>query len=263
MLRPLGSIQRVNRGYGHETILILAKADFSQSLALLLLLSLSACTLQSVVAHPEGWKDPAIALQDCIPVERAIGKNPLSDAANDFALVTMYREKHGEPAKAPDNALYLVKGVLLDQEHQAQVVYFSALIVNVSREDHELRRVSNWVLADTKSDGKLDKAIYREKMVTSSGDETVDFEAQATSEQIAILQAYYEEAIRKFNSKANSELPESCNLEGVENRYNQIRCQSAGGTTSALRSPLSMEDYNGVFPLDISALLKPPCNQPP
>jgi hypothetical protein len=193
------------------------KLLFSQPLALLFLLPLSACTLQSVVAHPAVWRNPPpIALQDCVPVERAIGKNPLSDAANDFALVTMYREKHGEPAKAPDNALYLVKGVLLDQEHQAQVVYFSALIVNVSRKDHELRRVSYWVLADTKSDGKLDKAIYREKMVTSSGDETVDFEAQATSEQIVILQAYYEDAIHKLNSKANSELPESCNPEDGE-----------------------------------------------
>jgi hypothetical protein len=194
-----------------------SKLFLSLSVPLLLLLSLNTCTLQGVVAHPAGWTyPPEIELQDCVPVERAIGKNPVSGAANDFALVTVYQEKHGEPSKAPDNALYLVNGVLLDQERKAQVVYFSALVVNVSRDDHKLRRVSDWILADTRSDGKLDKAIYREKKITSSGDETIDFEVQATSEQIANLQAYYEKTIHKLNSRANNDLPESCNPLGVE-----------------------------------------------
>ena len=167
------------------------------------------CMTMGGVAHSTEWKDPPpIEMQDCIQVDRAIGPNPFSDDPNDLALVTAYEEK--ESQDTDKKAFLLVNGIFLDQVRRLQVVYFSAVVVNISHRENDIGKVSYWILADTKSKGRIDKALYREKVVTNSGAESTVSEVEGTKEQIARLQAYYERAVRMMSAKAESEQAENC-----------------------------------------------------
>jgi hypothetical protein len=182
-----------------------------QPLAFGFLTALSIWYIWCGAAHAAGWTDPpAINLEDCIRVNRFMGPNPYSSVPNDFALVTSYQESHPVSGKAAETSFYLLNSVVVDQQGQTGVVYFSSLIVNVSRPDNDTRRVSFWVLADTDGDGKLDKAVFRESEVSSSGEETRLSESVADEQQLAVLQAYYEDAAGRLASKAESEPSDTC-----------------------------------------------------
>ena len=168
---------------------------------------LTASAGWAAIAPAADWTDPpAIDMQDCIRVEKSLGRNPFSTAPNDIAQVTSYEEKRDEAVHPPDKALYLVNGILVDRDRQTEIVYFTALIVTIGRDDREVRRASYWVLADTDGDGRLDKGVLREKEISGTGDEALVTEAQATDEQLAVLQTYYEEASDNLSSKADSEV---------------------------------------------------------
>jgi hypothetical protein len=163
------------------------------------------------VVHAAEWTDPpAMDLEDCIRVNRFMGPNPYSSVPNDFALVTSYQENHNGSATAPDTSYYLLNSVLVDQQGRTGVVYFSSLIVNVSRPDDDARRVSFWVMADTNGDGRLDKAVFRESEVSSSGEETPLSESIADERRLTVLQAYYEDAAGRLASKADTEPSDTC-----------------------------------------------------
>ena len=170
---------------------------------------LLGCMTMGGIAHSIGWKDPPpIEMQDCIPVERAIGPNPFSDDPNNLALVTAYEEKESQATEKKE--FLLVNGIFLDQVRHVQIVYFSAVVVNIGHRENDIGKASYWILVDTKSTGKVDKALYREKIVTNSGEESTIFEMEGTQEQIASLQNYYEHAVRTINAKAEREPPASC-----------------------------------------------------
>lgn len=176
-----------------------------------LLTALSIWFLWCGVVHAAEWTDPpAIKLEECIRVNRFMGPNPYSSVPNDFALVTSYQENHPGSAKAPDTSFYLLNSVLVDQQGQTGVVYFSSLIVNVSRPNDDARRVSFWVLADTDGNGKLDKAVFRESEISSNGEESRLSESVADVQQLATLQAYYEDAAGRLASKADTEPADTC-----------------------------------------------------
>ena len=140
-------------------------------MAIGLLTTLSVWAVWAGIAHSAGWTDPpAIDMQECVQAHRFMGPNPYSAVPNDFALVTSYQETRADSTKTPDKAFYLLNSVLVDQQHQTGVVYFSSLIVNLSRggEEHA-RQVWFWILADTDGDGKLDRAVFRETELSSSG----------------------------------------------------------------------------------------------
>ncbi len=184
-----------------------------QPLAFGLLAALSVWFIWCGAVHAAEWTDPpAINLEDCIRVNRFMGPNPYSSVPNDFALVTSYQENHPGAAQAPDTSFYLLNSVIVDQQGEKGVVYFSSLIVNVSRQnsDNGTRRVSFWILADTDGDGKLDKAVFRESEVSSSGEETRLSESVADEQQLAVLQAYYEDAAGRLASKADTEPSDTC-----------------------------------------------------
>ena len=161
------------------------------------------------------WPDPPVMdMQECVQVQRFMGPNPYSSVPNDFSLVTAYQENGPGSAQAPEKAFYLLNSVLVDQQHETGVVYFSSLIVNIARTDHDTRRVSFWMLADTDGDGKLDKAVYRETETAGPGEEKTVSEAQATDDQLAVLQRYYDQASSKLNAKAEDrEEPETCDRQ--------------------------------------------------
>ena len=192
------------------------RAFYLPSPVLRFIISLSACMAWVGIVYPAEWRDPpVIEMDECIPVERSITKNPFSDAPHDFALVTKYQERGEQAAKTSDKTLYLVNGIFLHHARQSPVVYFTAVIIDITIEDQGLRRISHWVLADTKSDGKMNRALFREKQVSNSGEESIVSEVQGSEEEIAALQTYFERGDRNLNSKADGNLPENCDKEGT------------------------------------------------
>ena len=176
---------------------------------------LAALIICPGVAYPAEWTNPPeIDMQDCIPVKTSIVPNPLSAVPNDLVLVTSYEEK-SDTRKPPEKALYFLQSMLVDQEQQTELVYFTALVVSISTEDHGFRRLLNWVLVDTDDDGQVDQAAFRELEISSSGEKTIVSEAQATNEEMAVLQPYYEEMADNLNSKADSKIPENCNQQAT------------------------------------------------
>ena len=181
-------------------------------LASLVRLLVALIVWRGVACAAEWPPPPEIDLQDCIKVERTMRPNPFSTEPNDLVLVTSYEEKN-DSEKSPERALYLLRSMSVDQEHQTELVYFTALIVNISTEDHEVRRLAYWVLADTDDDGQVDQAAFRELEISSSGEKTIVSEVQATNEEMAALQPYYEEMAGNLDSKADSKTPENCNQQ--------------------------------------------------
>ena len=152
--------------------------------------ALSGWTGSVSIAYPAEWKPPpVIDTQACIESERFLGQNPLSGSYTDSAFITEYVEPHENIKQNPDKILDLVNGK-----------YFTALIIRISRNDQNVRKVSLWILEDTKAEGKPDKAIYRETEVLVAGKETIVANLQATEEQIEALQVYYKKAVGKLSS---------------------------------------------------------------
>ncbi len=190
------------------------KTQWLSLLTLGILPLMLGCVTLDGVAHSTGWKAPPIEMQDCIQLGRAIGPNPFSRDPNDLALVTTYEEM--ESPAADKKTLLMVNGILLDEVRHQQIVYFSALVLKISHREHDLSKVSSWILADTKADGIIDKALFQEKVVTDSGDESTVSEVEGTKGEIANLQIYYQKAVRMMNAKARSKPPESCPTEDAE-----------------------------------------------
>jgi hypothetical protein len=162
---------------------------------------------------------PPIALENCIEVQKLLGRNPFSRIPNDYLLLTKYEEKSEEAGGVnkgliPGRALniYLLRGVLLSKNHAIAIVHDSVLIVKVStiRADTSGETVREWILIDSNGDRNIDTGIFRETVPGKGKSPIVSNEVAIPKDRLRKLQTYYEKAARTLDARAAKGFREGC-----------------------------------------------------
>lgn len=172
----------------------------------------------SAALASEGWQDmPPLVLNDCIDVDKILAPNPLSSATNDFWMVLKYEEKNessGETesmtAEQQSLNVYLVTGLALMANEGVGLPYYQFLIVTVTNGDSSSKTVQQWLLSDTDNDGRLDKAKFEQTVIGTKGDIVKSDKIEIPGGQVQSFQAFYENATRDLNTKAENETPKQC-----------------------------------------------------
>jgi hypothetical protein len=166
------------------------------------------------------WEElPPLVFQEYVEVETVIAPNPYSERSNDFLVVTKYEEgekagaagnKHNSGAEKPITSLnvYLVTGLILLDGGEVGIPYHTSLIVSLRSTGKKSsgQTVQQWVLSDSDGDGELDEARFQKVATNTDGNTIRSGPVEIPQDRIRNYQAYYEEASRELNSKADISL---------------------------------------------------------
>jgi hypothetical protein len=162
---------------------------------------------------------PPIALENCIEVQKLMGRNPFSSVPNDYLLVTKYEEEPEEAGAVkkglmPGRALniYLLRGLLVSKNHAIAIVHDSVLIVKVSttRAGTSGETVREWILIDSNGDRNIDRGIFRETVLGKGRSPIGSNEVAIPKDHLQKLQAYYEKAAMTLDARAAAGFSEGC-----------------------------------------------------
>jgi len=178
---------------------------------------LAICSATGSAAAADDWEDlPELIFQEYVEIETVVGPNPYSEKDNDFIVVTKYEEE-GEKAGAPGKRkgsgdqtrslnVYLVTGLILLDGGEMGIPYHSSLIVSLKSANKKVsgQTVQQWVLSDSDNDGQLDQGRFQ-KITRGTGGETLKKgPVEILGDKLKSYQAYYDEASRELNSKAEN-----------------------------------------------------------
>lgn len=153
------------------------------------------------------WRDlPPLVLQTCINLDQKIEPIPVTQARNDFLVVTAYEEKTTRRDEIDENGaflnLYLVGGLFM-VSRSTGFYYNSQLVVDRLIYDVELATKTDhkWTIVDSNRDGIVDQAVFQ-TVVKDRQNNVLKVEATAVPEgELEALQSYYEEAINLVRQK--------------------------------------------------------------
>lgn len=178
---------------------------------------LAICSATGSAAAADDWEDlPELIFQEYVEIETVVGPNPYSEKDNDFIVVTKYEEE-GEKAGAlgkregPRDQMrslnvYLVTGLIVLDGGEMGIPYHSSLIVSLKSANKRVsgQTVQQWVLSDSDNDGQLDQGRFQ-KITRGTGGETLKKgPVEILGDKLKSYQAYYDEASRELNSKAEN-----------------------------------------------------------
>jgi hypothetical protein len=162
---------------------------------------------------------PPIALENCLEVQKLMGRNPFSSVPNDYLLVTKYEEKSEEAGGInkgliPGRALniYLLRGLLVSKNHAVAIVHDSVLIVKVSTTTADTSGETDreWILIDSNGDRNIDRGIFRETVRGKGKSPIGSNEVAIPKDHLQKLQAYYERAAMTLDARAAEGFREGC-----------------------------------------------------
>jgi hypothetical protein len=196
------------------------KNRFSSTAVLILMVTaLVGFTWNAAALAAGNWQElPPLALEDCIAVDKVLAPNPLSSAENDFWMVLKYEEnnqKAGGTGLANNSKslnMYLVTGLAVLPEERVGLPYYQFLIVTFLDGEGSSETLQQWLLSDADNDGTLDKARFERTTLGSEGEPIQTEKVEIPFEQVQLFQAYFENANRELNSKAENGTTSQCRV---------------------------------------------------
>ena len=185
------------------------------TLSVFIFLAISSATGSAVAA--DDWEDlPELIFQEYVEIETVVGPNPYSEKDNDFIVVTKYEEE-GEKAGALGKRggsrdqskslnVYLVTGLIVLDGGEMGIPYHSSLIVSLKSANKKVsgQTVQQWVLSDSDNDGQLDQGRFQKITRGREGETLKKGPVDIPGDKLKSYQAYYDEASRELNSKAEN-----------------------------------------------------------
>lgn len=182
-----------------------------------LFLFLAIFSASGLAFAAEEWEDlPKLIFRENVEVETVIGPNPYSEQDNDFIVVTKYEEegeKGGALGKREGSRqsmkvlnVYLVTGLIVLDGGEMGIPYHTSLIVSLKSADKKPsgQTVQQWVLSDSDNDGQLDQVRFQKVTKGVKGETLKKGPVDILGDRVKSYQAYYDEASRELNNKAEN-----------------------------------------------------------